>query len=131
MQKIKSAFELGQVSRKPDLCNQVFECATRDFDIAMPDVSRTKRVDCSGLGQVCPGVRKLIINLLIIKLIIYHSSCQLVVLCVECSSPEPVLPSVPWLVCSVEDQDTSAPSPPPPTPLPKVSLKLLRKLWRR
>ena len=56
MQKIKSAFELGQVSRKAELCNQVFECTNRDVDIAMPDLARTERVDCSGLGQVCPGV---------------------------------------------------------------------------
>ena len=45
-----------KVSRKTALCNQVFDCAGRDFDLAMPDMARTERVDCDGLGQVCPGV---------------------------------------------------------------------------
>ena len=58
MQKIKSAFELGQTTRKTDLCNSVFECAERDVDIAIPDPMSRKSVDCSGLGKVCPGVRQ-------------------------------------------------------------------------
>ena len=47
-----------KVSRKTALCNQVFDCAGRDFDLAMPDMARTERVDCDGLGQVCPGVSR-------------------------------------------------------------------------
>ena len=57
MMKIKTAFELGQSAREAKLCNQVFECATKDIDIEIPDASRTVgQVDCGALGQVCPGV---------------------------------------------------------------------------
>ena len=58
MRKIKSAFELGQAAKKSALCNQVFACARTDIDLPLPSVARTqtREVDCSDLGQVCPGV---------------------------------------------------------------------------
>ena len=57
MQKIKSAFELGQKTRKIQLCAEVFECADRNADIAIPVPTSRKTVDCGSLGKVCPGVR--------------------------------------------------------------------------
>ena len=56
MRKIQSAFELGQVSRKSDLCNQVFACDSRDFNLPLPSAARAQQIDCSHLGQICPGV---------------------------------------------------------------------------
>ena len=56
LDKIKSAFELGHVGRKAGLCDQVFACDNKNFDIDLPSVARTKQVDCSDLGQICPGV---------------------------------------------------------------------------
>ena len=29
---------------------------SKNFDIDLPSVARTKQVDCSDLGQICPGV---------------------------------------------------------------------------
>ena len=59
MRKIKSAFELGQASKKSALCNQVFTCQRTEIDLPLPNVARTEQVDCSSLGQVCPGVSDL------------------------------------------------------------------------
>jgi len=55
MRKIKSAFELGQASKKSALCDQVFACAKTDIDLPLPSVGRSE-VDCSDLAQVCPGL---------------------------------------------------------------------------
>ena len=63
MRKIKSAFEVGQASKKLDLCNQVFACAKTDIDLPLPGVGRSE-VDCSDLAQVCPGVSVTIIMIL-------------------------------------------------------------------
>ena len=54
--KVKSAYELGNVGGDEELCNQVFVCENRDFDLELPNNARTHSVDCSDLGQVCPGV---------------------------------------------------------------------------
>ena len=56
MQKIKAAFEFGMKTRKASLCADVFECAERNADIAIPNPASRKSVDCGGLGKVCPGV---------------------------------------------------------------------------
>ena len=57
MQKIKSAFELGQTTRKTDLCNSVFECAERNADIAIPDPMQCqgKRIPVVGLAKCALG----------------------------------------------------------------------------
>ena len=62
MRKIKSAFELGQLSKKSGLCNQVFACARTEIDLPLPSLARTEQVDCSDLAQVCPGVSHLLYN---------------------------------------------------------------------
>jgi len=56
MQKIKSAFELGQKTRKVSLCSEVFECDNRDADIPIPNPASRKSIDCSNLAKVCPGL---------------------------------------------------------------------------
>ena len=56
LDRIKSAFELGHVGRKEGLCDQVFSCENKNFDLDLPNIARTQQVDCSDLGQVCPGV---------------------------------------------------------------------------
>merc|ERR1712217_1006995 len=56
MQKIKSAFELGQKTRKVSLCSEVFECANKDADIQIPNPASRKTIDCSNLAKVCPGL---------------------------------------------------------------------------
>ena len=76
MHKIKAAFELGRTSRKVSLCDQVFDCATKDFDIALPDNARTKQVDCDGLNQVCPGVSYNSMENQTGRLIIQSDLCQ-------------------------------------------------------
>ena len=76
MHKIKAAFELGRTSRKVSLCDQVFDCATKDFDIALPDNARTKQVDCDGLNQVCPGVSYKSMEIQTGRLIIQSYLCQ-------------------------------------------------------
>jgi len=62
MQKIKAAFELGQRTRRVNLCSEVFECANSEADIPIPNPNSRKTVDCGGLGKVCPGVRQLFIK---------------------------------------------------------------------
>ena len=42
MRKIKSAFELGQASKKSGLCNQVFACAKTNIDLPLPSVGRAE-----------------------------------------------------------------------------------------
>ena len=64
MRKIKSAFELGQASKKSGLCNQAFACAKTNIDLPLPSVGRAE-VDCSDLGQVCPGVSVTIIIMIL------------------------------------------------------------------
>merc|ERR1712242_163105 len=59
MRKIQSAFELGQVSRKSDLCNQVFACDTRDFNLPLPSAARAQQIDCSHLPHGRPLLRRL------------------------------------------------------------------------
>ena len=64
MRKIKSAFEVGQASKRLDLCNQVFTCAKTDIDLPLPSPRTSlgrSEVDCSDLAQVCPGVSVTII----------------------------------------------------------------------
>jgi len=56
MQKIKAAFELGQRTRRVNLCSEVFECANSEADIPIPNPNSRKTVDCGGLGKVCPGL---------------------------------------------------------------------------
>ena len=77
MRKIKSAFEVGQASKKLDLCNQVFACAKTDIDLPLPGVGRSQ-VDCSDLGQVCPGVSVTVIIIIHISIILSSSLTSLV-----------------------------------------------------
>ena len=56
LDKVKSAYELGNVGGDEELCDQVFVCEDKDFDLELPNNARTHSVDCSDLSQVCPGV---------------------------------------------------------------------------
>ena len=57
LNKVRSAFQLGEVKGNQELCNDVFHCET-ELDLPLPAEleSRTKTVDCGGLNLVCPGV---------------------------------------------------------------------------
>jgi len=135
MRKIKSAFEVGQASKRLDLCNQVFTCAKTDIDLPLPSPRTSlgrSEVDCSDLAQVCPGV-----SVTVIIVILSNLSCLFswlsAVTSAACSYPASALPPVPWPASSVEALVTFAPSPleriPPPLLLMTLLMMTCLETW--
>ena len=58
MQKIKTAFNLGQKTGNAGLCQEVFRCAKTEVNLPTEtEVAARKAVpDCGEVGMVCPGV---------------------------------------------------------------------------
>merc|ERR1719213_135041 len=55
LRKLKTAFDLGAKTRKPELCSSVFRCEL-EMNLQLSDGRNNLPVQCENVGAVCPGV---------------------------------------------------------------------------